>query len=169
MKIRKADRADIDGIVAIEEVCFSVPWSRESLITDITENPRAQYFVAETDGNIAGYAGMWEVADEGHINNVAVMPRYRRHGVASILLATMLYTTDRHGLVGHTLEVRAGNEAAIKLYEKFGFKSAGIRPGYYKDDGEDAVIMWRTGNHDLIGRVLDEKRKIYHFGNRNKL
>ena len=92
MKIRKADRADIDGIVAIEKVCFSVPWSRESLITDITENPRAQYFVAETDGNITGYAGMWEVADEGHINNVAVMPGYRRQGVASILLAAMLYT-----------------------------------------------------------------------------
>ncbi len=148
MKIRKANKTDVNGIFAIEKVCFSVPWSRESLLADITENPRAKYFVAEVNDTIAGYVGVWEIEEEGHINNVAVMPRYRRKGVASILLAMMLFITEKSGVHSHTLEVRASNAAAINLYEKFGFRPAGVRPGYYEDDGEDALIMWRIGNPD---------------------
>ena len=77
------------------------------------------------------------------ITNVAVSPAHRRKHIASALLETLFRVTERAGVVQHTLEVRAGNEGAIKLYEGFGFKEAGLRKGYYEDNGEDAIIMWR--------------------------
>ena len=103
----------------------------------------AAYFVAELSGRVVGYIGVWKIVDEGHITNVAVSPDYRRMQIGSALLKTMLEITAEEGIVRHTLEVRTGNEAAIGLYEKFGFETAGVRKGYYEDNGEDALIMWR--------------------------
>jgi ribosomal-protein-alanine N-acetyltransferase len=144
--IRKATIDDIDGIAALEECCFSVPWSRQSLYRDMTENGRALYFVAEISGQVAGYVGLWTILDEGQINNVAVLPRYRRAHVGSALIRTMLQNTEEAGIHSHTLEVRAGNQPAIGLYEKFGFRQEGLRKGYYEDNGEDAIIMWRRSS-----------------------
>ena len=109
----------------------------------MTENEMAAYVVAEYEEQIVGYVGLWIIIDEGHINNVAVSPQYRRQHIASRLIDKMLRWTESAGVKRHTLEVRAGNQAARALYEKFGFQEAGVRKGYYEDNGEDAVIMWR--------------------------
>ena len=141
--IRRGEEKDILAIEELEKQCFATPWSYESLKYDIVENNRALYLVAEIEGEIVGYVGIWKIVDEGHITNVAVSPAYRRKHIASALLETLFRVTERAGVVQHTLEVRAGNEGAIKLYEGFGFKEAGLRKGYYEDNGEDAIIMWR--------------------------
>jgi ribosomal-protein-alanine N-acetyltransferase len=141
--IRRGEEKDILAIEELEKQCFATPWSYESLKYDIVENNRALYLVAEIEGEIVGYVGIWKIVDEGHIANVAVSPAHRRKHIASALLETLFRVTERAGVVQHTLEVRAGNEGAIKLYEGFGFKEAGLRKGYYEDNGEDAIIMWR--------------------------
>jgi len=93
-------------------------------------------------GLLIGYAGLWAIEDEGHITNVAVHPDYRRMHLGSILVDMLIAQTRLEGLKRFTLEVRVSNQAAIALYEKFGFVSAGIRKGYYEDNNEDAMIMW---------------------------
>ena len=142
--IRKAEAKDVLAIEEIEKQCFTVPWSYESLYQDIVENKLAFYIVAElAAGQICGYVGIWKIFDEGHITNVAVAPEYRRKHIARARLEALMEVTAEAGIERCTLEVRAGNEPAIRLYEGLGFKSEGIRPGYYEDNGEDAVIMWR--------------------------
>jgi len=141
--IRRGEEKDILAIEELEKQCFATPWSYESLKYDIVENNRALYLVAETDGEIVGYVGIWKIVDEGHITNVAVSPDHRRKHVASALLESLFRVTQRAGILRCTLEVRAGNMPAIKLYESFGFKEEGVRKGYYEDNGEDALIMWR--------------------------
>lgn len=103
------------------------------------------YIVAECGGLVVGYAGVWRVEDEGHITNVAVLPEYRGKRIASSLLEEMFDICGKNGIVDYTLEVRVSNFPAISLYEKHGFESEGIRPGYYQDNHEDAMIMWRRG------------------------
>lgn len=141
--VRKAEAEDVEAIENLEKQCFATPWSYDSLYKDIVENKLALYIVAEVDGQLAGYAGVWKVVDEGHITNVAVAPEHRRKHLASIILATMFDVTAEEGIKKYTLEVRAGNIGAIKLYEGLGFRAEGVRPGYYEDNGEDAVLMWR--------------------------
>lgn len=143
LMIRKGSAADIDAIAALEQECFASPWSRESLYHDLAENQLSTYFVAELQGQIVGYVGIWMIMDEGHVNNVAVSPSYRRQHIGSALIAAMLRSTEEAGIKSHTLEVRAGNRAAKGLYENYGFKEAGVRKGYYEDNGEDGIIMWR--------------------------
>ena len=165
--IRRAEEKDVLAIEHIEKQCFAVPWSYESLHKDIVENGMAFYIVAEiasedggeateqsevagqqcgdtaTAGQVCGYVGVWKILDEGHITNVAVAPDYRRMHIGRAMLETLFEVTGQAGIERYTLEVRASNEPAIRLYEGLGFKSEGIRPGYYEDNGEDAVIMWR--------------------------
>lgn len=141
--VRKGVAEDAAAVAELEQLCFAVPWSRESIIRDLTENELAEYIVAELDGRIVGYVGLWVVVDEGHINNVAVSPAFRRRHIAAALIEAVLRFAENAGVKGFTLEVRTGNEPARRLYEKFGFQQAGVRKGYYEDNGEDAVIMWR--------------------------
>ncbi len=150
MIIRKGMEQDVDAIAVIEAECFTTPWSRDSILRDITGNDKALYIVADMDGLIVGYMSVWNICDEGNINNIAVLPEYRRNHIASILMESMIRVTEGFGIKSHTLEVRRSNTAAIKLYEKFGFREAGVRPGYYEDDGEDALIMWRIGDPNII-------------------
>ena len=145
--VRKGVASDVDDIEALELVCFSTPWSRDSLLYELTENPMATYVVAELEGKVVGYVGVWSIVDEGHITNVAVSPSYRKRNIGSLLIYHMLKATMQAGLVRHTLEVRASNEAALALYRKYGFEAAGIRKGYYEDNGEDAIIMWRDSEN----------------------
>lgn len=144
--IRKGNIDDVDGLENIEQECFATPWSRESLEHDIAENKMATYIVADLEGDLIGYIGVWNIMEEGHINNVAVLPRYRRMHVGTLLLNTLIDATEAAGITSHTLEVRESNTAAQALYKKFGFIESGKRPGYYEDNGEDAIIMWRIGN-----------------------
>lgn len=141
--VRKGVASDVDDIENLEQICFADPWSRESILHELTENHLSTYIVAELEGRVIGYVGIWAIVDEGHITNVAVSPEYRRMQVGSVLIKTMLEVTIKAGLLHHTLEVRAGNEPAKALYRKFGFEEAGVRKGYYENNGEDAIIMWR--------------------------
>lgn len=146
--IREAEEKDIDGIASLEEMCFTTPWTRSSLEEDLAAQI-STYIVAETEGQIVGYVGIWKVTDEGHINNVAVSPMYRRRRIATGLIEAMLKATEAAGVKSHTLEVRAGNEPARRLYAGLGFQEAGLRKGYYQDNGEDAIIMWRYIQQDI--------------------
>lgn len=145
------DRSHIPQIAALERACFADPWS-ENLLEDALFDPQASFIVAEDgeEGNVLGYAGLHAVLDEGYIDNIAVTPDARRHGVASALLDVFC----RFGAVNLaflTLEVRKSNTAAIALYEKHGFHMAGLRPGYYQHPREDAVIMTREFEQEEEG------------------
>lgn len=141
--VRQAEERDIKPMAEMDILCFSAPWSEESFEKEIMENRMAFYIVAEIDGGMVGYAGLWCIVDEGHITNVAVHPDFRRKGIGEAMLSVMLDHTVKNGILSHTLEVRASNAPAISLYSKFGFEPAGIRKNYYEDNGEDAIIMWR--------------------------
>lgn len=147
--IREATALDIDTIAELERLCFPTPWSRDSIRQELTENKLAFYVVAELNGRVTGYMGMWHILDEGHITNVAVHPDYRDKRIGSALVAVVLSYSETRGIRRFTLEVRSSNEAAKALYRKFGFKEEGLRRGYYKDNGEDAVIMWRDPTEPL--------------------
>ena len=136
------DRSHIDQIAALERECFSTPWS-ETMLSDALFDPQASFIVADDgEGNILGYAGLHVVLDEGYIDNIAVHPDARRHGVASALL-DVYCRFGAANLAFLTLEVRASNEPAIALYRKHGFEEAGRRKDYYTKPKEDAVIMTR--------------------------
>ncbi|MBQ2747372.1 MAG: ribosomal protein S18-alanine N-acetyltransferase [Firmicutes bacterium] len=143
--VRAAEIKDASEIAEMEKLCFTTPWSLESIQHEIAENKLALYVVGEVDGKVVGYVGIWLIVDEGHITNVAVHPDWRRKHIGEAIIKTLIDVTESHGVVAHTLEVRASNIPAQKLYEKFGFMSVGIRQGYYEDNGEDAIIMWRNG------------------------
>jgi ribosomal-protein-alanine N-acetyltransferase len=138
---------DLDRVVAIETLSFPTPWSRNAFESEL-DNDFALYLVAETDGLVIGYAGMWVIMDEGHITNVAVHPEHRGCRTAKSLLLKLIGWGVLRGVRRVTLEVRPSNRAALNLYYRMGFVPAGRRKGYYSDTGEDAVIMW----HYLGGR-----------------
>jgi len=140
--IRKAVPSDLPGLIAIEEACFSIPWQEASLRHDLESNPAARLLVAVShDQQLLGYAAYWAVFDEAQINNVAVLPSCRRQGIGRMLLENLSAWADAEELHQMILEVRAGNQAAVRLYESCGFRPIGRRRGYYADNGEDAIIM----------------------------
>jgi ribosomal-protein-alanine N-acetyltransferase len=145
VKIRSMTVEDIPQVLEIESLCFTVPWSREAFEMEIEKNKFARYIVAEVDGRITGYGGMWFIIDEAHVTNIAVHPEYRGKGYGNLIVDAMVKIADAQGIYQMTLEVRASNHVAQNLYGKFGFESCGVRPKYYADNDEDAVIMWRTG------------------------
>lgn len=141
--IRTAESKDAARLAALEEICFSTPWSETALRKEIEENTIAKYIVAEKDGRIVGYAGIWCIIDEGHIMNVAVDPAYRNRQTATAMMRELIRLMEIAGIKRFTLEVRKSNEAARGLYRKFGFRETEIRAEYYEDNKEDAIIMWR--------------------------
>ncbi len=143
IEIRKMEMEDISGAYEVEVESFKSPWSRKSLEEDLQNENISRYLVAEKDGEIIGYIGSWKVLDEGQITNVAVKKRMRGQGIGELLMRNMIEVLEEAGTRSIVLEVRVGNDAALKLYEKFGFKIAGKRPKYYSDNGEDAFIMIR--------------------------
>lgn len=143
MIIRQATVNDVDEIYEIERACFAEPWSKDAMIYELESNPRAFYIVAELEEQVVGYAGLWWIGDEGHITNVAVKPGFRNRKIAQGIMGVMIDFTTNEGILHHTLEVRKSNEPAIRLYEKFGFEVEGVRKGYYQNNKEDALIMWR--------------------------
>ncbi|SHE66511.1 ribosomal protein S18-alanine N-acetyltransferase [Alkalibacter saccharofermentans] len=132
----------LDSVVALELRCFKVPWTRDMFEEEL-ENPLARYFVIVTEGDIAGYAGIWHIHGEGHITNIAVDEPYRGKGFGKQLLNNLIKKGAAEGIDTFTLEVRKSNASALGLYMNCGFKAAGIRKNYYSDNGEDAVVMWR--------------------------
>lgn len=124
----------------LDTVCLSVPWSYESFLKE-SKNPLAHYVIAEDGEKVVGYCGYWQVADEGQITNIAVLPEYRRQKIAHKMLSLAIQNAKICGLFSLSLEVRESNSAAISLYEGFGFKRVGCRKNYYKSPNEAAVLM----------------------------
>lgn len=141
--IRKMVEEDLTRVMEIERNSFSDPWSMRSFRREIRENPYALYLSACFDDQLAGYVGGWLITDELHITNLAVDPSYRRLHIAEKLIDELLKISKRKGIMRATLEVRKSNMPAIRLYTKKGFQPAGIRPRYYRDNMEDALIMWK--------------------------
>lgn len=133
----------IDSVFAINNLCFTIPWSRESIEKEIENNTLAKYVVAKKSGIVMGYAGMWRILDEGHITNIAVHPEYRGIGTGSLLLEALVEICKIEFITSMTLEVRKSNLIAQNLYKKYGFIEEGIRKEYYADNKEDALIMWK--------------------------
>ena len=139
MEIVAMTAEHIAALAALEQVCFSDPWSEQGLSEEL-DNPHAVFRVAVEDGAVLGYVGMHHLLDEGYITNVAVSPTARRRGVARALLADLAAYGTAHSLYRITLEVRMGNTPAITLYEGAGYTRDGVRPGFYRDPTEDAAI-----------------------------
>ncbi|MDN5344785.1 MAG: [ribosomal protein S18]-alanine N-acetyltransferase [Clostridia bacterium] len=134
---------NLDGVLAIERVSFPTPWTRHSFLNEIYNNNFAYYYVALAGRQVVGYTGMWIILDEAHITNVAVHPDYRGRRVGEILLNVLVQEAMYLGADRMTLEVRVSNLPAQRLYERLGFYRAGVRRGYYNDNREDAIIMWK--------------------------
>ena len=133
--------ADIPAVHAIERASFVVPWPDDAYRNELATNRLASYIVARADDAVVGFAGLWVMVDEAHVTTFAVDPRWRRRGVAQRLLLGLLDIAVARRAREATLEVRLSNVPARRLYEKFGFRPVGIRPRYYSDNGEDALIM----------------------------
>lgn len=142
LRIRRLKISDLGGVLPIERQCFPVPWSTAMFVLELSK-PTSICLCAERDGKIVAYIVCSRLADTWHIMNVSVDPVCRRGRIASTLLGE-LFTRADPICPRYTLEVRVSNDAAIKMYERLGFKAAGVRPGYYADNREDAVIMWRS-------------------------
>jgi len=142
MKIVKMELKHIDGVMVVEHLSFTIPWSKNSFIQEITTNEFAHYIVAVENDMVVGYAGMWQIQDEGHITNIAVHPEFRGIHIGRSLMVELIRTSRNLGVSAMTLEVRKSNDIAKKLYVSLGFKDAGVRKRYYSDNNEDAIIMW---------------------------
>ena len=140
-EIRRLTYADLPQVIAIERRAFTSPWSLAMFVLELSK-PSGICLAAEVDHELAGYMICSRYDTVWHVMNVAVDPDRRRRGIATALLGALLERVGPDAQV--TLEVRRSNLGAIALYERFGFRSAGLRPRYYADNGEDAVIMWRT-------------------------
>ncbi len=141
--IESMTERDLGEVLQIERASFPTAWS-ERMFRNELRSPLSRNFVARgpEEGRIAGYINFWVFAGEVHLNNIAVHPDLRGKGIGSRLLKEMMATARKERAVWLTLEVRPSNLAAIRLYEKFGFKVRGVRPRYYTDTLEDAFIMW---------------------------
>lgn len=142
-KIVEACKEHIEDIIEVENLSFKIPWSRQSIMDEFIHNEAAVYFCALSDSKAIGYAGMWQICDEGHITNIAVHPEFRRSGVGSLLIESLLEEAGKRSLTALTLEVRKSNFSAQSIYRKYGFKEGGLRKAYYADNNEDALIMWK--------------------------
>lgn len=142
MNLRYMRKEDLEQVCVIEHILFSKPWSEKDFLDALSKEENI-YLVAEDKGKILGYCGVWGVAGEGQITNVAVTKECQRKGVATALFNRMFQEGKAKQIHAYTLEVRISNHAAIKLYEKTGFLSAGIRKRFYELPTEDAVIMWK--------------------------
>ena len=132
---------DLEEVQRIELASFSTPWPSNAYRSELETNRLASYLVARIDDKVVGYGGMWLMVDEAHITTFAVHPAWRRRRIGErLLLAFLDLARDRHAREA-TLEVRLSNLPARRLYEKYGFRPVGLRPRYYSDNNEDALIM----------------------------
>lgn len=142
VNIRFMELADVDAVMEVEKDAFPTPWTKSAFINELTANRFAYYFVAEVDGKVVAYIGVWIIVDEAHITNIAVHSSYRRRGIGDLLIKNTKELAKMLGAKKLTLEVRISNDTAKRLYLKNGFQYGGIRKNYYTDNQEDAQIMW---------------------------
>ena len=140
--IRKMTIADVQAVAQIDQMSFSLPWPEHAFQYEVSDNRVAHCFVAEADNRrIVAMIVSWIIVDEMHIATIATHPEFRRQGIGARILVEALLDARATGARLAFLEVRAGNEAAQTMYHKFGFEVTGRRPKYYKDNGEDAILM----------------------------
>ena len=142
LKIRDMCPRDIEAVAAIEKENFSKPWKKQDFL-DAVQSPNTLYFVAEQDGEIVGYAGMWAALDEGEITNVSVKEACWGQHVGRALMDSMIEAGEKAGVASFFLEVRESNERAAALYSSCGFEAAGRRKDFYEDPAEDGLVMCR--------------------------
>lgn len=140
--IRSMEETDVEAASRLESSVFSMPW-RAGDFLEMVKADYAYYFIADLDGQVVGICGLRDIVGEGEITNVAVDKDYRELGIGSKLMKKIIDQCGQLKINDVTLEVRASNQAAITLYESYGFKGEGIRPNFYDNPKEDALIMWR--------------------------
>ncbi|PSL46931.1 [SSU ribosomal protein S18P]-alanine acetyltransferase [Salsuginibacillus halophilus] len=143
VNIRPMEETDLDAVLKVERDAFQSPWQRETFQKELNENHFAHYLVAETNEEVIGYCGVWVVLDDAHITNIAILSSMRGAKVGAALLAKSLTMAKTYGARQLSLECRVSNQAAQALYKKFGFVEGGLRKNYYRDNHEDALVMWR--------------------------
>ena len=141
LRFEVLNESHIAPILEIERTVNTAPWSERSFRNELS-HPHGVFLAAIADGKIVGYGGFWMVVDEAHITTVAVTGDVRRQGIGEKLMVELLGRAKKSGMVCSTLEVRAGNDPAIKLYEKLGYVATARRKAYYPDNKEDALVMW---------------------------
>lgn len=143
VELRRLEPRDLDAVEEIEQESYPTPWSRSMFGAELRK-PRSLAIGAYTEeGELVGYAFVSRYVDAWHVMNIAVATGFRRRGIATMLLERLFEVTATDPQRGYTLEVRVSNSEAIRLYERLGFEARGIRRGYYTDNREDALIMWR--------------------------
>jgi len=156
-EIQKMDTKHIDDILQIEELCYGAHhWSKDSFLTELN-NKISSYRCVVINNRCIGYMGIWKITDEAHVTNLSVHPDFQNQKFAHRLLLDALDECYREKIKYITLEVRATNKKAIGLYEKFGFKSLGLRKKYYQDNNEDALIMWSENIFDKKYKELYDR------------
>ena len=146
LELRRLQLADLDAIERIERASYPTPWSRSMFASELAKPSSLSLGAVDETGRLVGYLVLSRYVDAWHVMNVAVAPESRRRGIASALLRRLLDQTKDDGQRGYTLEVRVSNVGAISLYQRFGFRPKGVRRGYYTDNREDALIMWRDAS-----------------------
>lgn len=140
--IRPMTIKDLSDVMVVEYQSFSSPWSKQDLLIDLTKNHFSHYIVMEKNQRVIGYCGAWIVLDSAQITNIAILPEERGHKYGERLFQYMLNDVKERGATELTLEVRVSNTVAQNMYKKFGMVPVGVRENYYKDNGEDALLMW---------------------------
>lgn len=141
---RLADEQDIEGVLAVESESFTNPWTRDMYAWELQNRSMCHILLVRTpECRVAGFCAFWLVFDEVHINNIAMRPGFRAQGIGTALLRQVLAEGHQLGARRATLEVRASNAGARRLYERMGFYVAGVRRNYYSDPVDDALILWR--------------------------
>ena len=146
LEIREMQSEDLDGVTDLEESCFSMPWKRADFEDILTRSDRI-YLVAIYKGCLLGGCMMSDIVGEGDISNVAVYEQYRGQRIADALLKAMFVLGMERGITDYTLEVRSQNQSAIKLYERNGFVTEGVRKNFYQKPTDDAFIMWKRSKN----------------------
>jgi ribosomal-protein-alanine N-acetyltransferase len=143
VELRRLDARDLDVVEVIERAAYPTPWSRSMFEAELRKPSSLALGAFTEEDLLVGYAFVSRYVDAWHVMNIAVADAYRRRGIASALLLRLFQVTETDPRRGYTLEVRVSNVGAISLYERLGFERRGIRRGYYTDNREDALIMWR--------------------------
>jgi len=143
IELRRLQPRDLDTVEEIERASYPTPWSRSMFVAELRKPSSLAIGAYTEEGGVVGYAFVSRYVDAWHIMNVAVATDHRRRGIATALLERLFELTASDPRSGYTLEVRVSNTQAIRLYERLGFEARGTRRGYYTDNREDALIMWR--------------------------
>lgn len=149
IQIQPLSNEHLEAILELDKICFGGLWSKVAYEKEM-DSPNSEIqgiFSSHTGEKLLGMGCFWSILEEAHITILAINPEYHRQGMGTALLYSLIKTARDRNLERVTLEVRVSNQAAISLYEKFGFKTAGRRRRYYQDNGEDALILWLGGIH----------------------